>query len=63
MAGLSDKLDELGLSAYHDAFVREGFDTWDTVLDITESDLYVMPTTGADYASRFRALDDETTNC
>lgn len=32
---------ELGLAQYLDAFVEQGFDTWDTILDITESDLYV----------------------
>jgi hypothetical protein len=31
----------LGLAHYFDVFVTEGFDTWETVLDITESDLYV----------------------
>ncbi|EHA54822.1 hypothetical protein MCOR27_008785 [Pyricularia oryzae] len=30
---------ELGISQYLDAFVDQGFDTWDTILDITESDL------------------------
>lgn len=30
---------ELGLSQYLDAFVDQGFDTWDTILDIQESDL------------------------
>jgi hypothetical protein len=32
---------ELGLAQYLDAFVDQGFDTWDTILDIQESDLYV----------------------
>ncbi|KAG5962533.1 hypothetical protein E4U58_003838 [Claviceps cyperi] len=32
-------LEELGLSQYHDAFVNQGFDAWDIVLDIQESDL------------------------
>ena len=32
---------ELGLSQYLDAFVDQGFDTWDTILDIQESDLCV----------------------
>jgi hypothetical protein len=31
---------QLGMIQYLDAFVEQGFDTWDTVLDITESDLY-----------------------
>jgi hypothetical protein len=30
---------ELGLSQYLDAFVDQGFDSWDTILDIQESDL------------------------
>ncbi|KAI6785558.1 High mobility group protein 20A [Emericellopsis cladophorae] len=30
---------ELGISQYLDAFVDQGFDTWDTILDIQESDL------------------------
>lgn len=30
---------ELDLTQYLDAFVDQGFDTWDTVLDIQESDL------------------------
>jgi hypothetical protein len=30
---------ELGLSQYLETFVEQGFDTWDTILDITESDL------------------------
>ncbi|KAL8674672.1 MAG: hypothetical protein Q9168_000904 [Polycauliona sp. 1 TL-2023] len=31
--------DRLGLGQYLDRFVDEGFETWETVLDITESDL------------------------
>ncbi|KAL6908494.1 hypothetical protein GGI43DRAFT_145366 [Trichoderma evansii] len=30
---------ELGLAQYLDTFVEQGFDTWDTILDIQESDL------------------------
>jgi hypothetical protein len=30
---------ELGLSQYLDTFVDQGFDTWDTILDIQETDL------------------------
>ena len=40
---LEDELEELQLSQYYEAFVDQGFDTWDTILDITESDLYVFP--------------------
>jgi hypothetical protein len=32
---------ELGIAQYLDAFLEQGFDTWETILDITESDLYV----------------------
>ncbi|KAF2660985.1 HMG-box [Lophiostoma macrostomum CBS 122681] len=39
MSDLSARLERLGLSQYLDAFVAEGFDTWETLLDITESDL------------------------
>ncbi|KAL2199255.1 hypothetical protein P885DRAFT_30678 [Corynascus similis CBS 632.67] len=30
---------ELGISQYLDAFLEQGFDAWETILDITESDL------------------------
>ena len=30
---------ELGITQYLDAFIDQGFDTWETILDITESDL------------------------
>ncbi|KAF3764953.1 hypothetical protein M406DRAFT_340462 [Cryphonectria parasitica EP155] len=36
---LADIFGELGISQYLDAFVDQGFDTWETILDITESDL------------------------
>ena len=39
---LIEILGELGLTQYHDAFLEQGFDTWDTILDITESDMYVQ---------------------
>jgi SAM domain (Sterile alpha motif) len=39
MTGIEDIFLELGLSQYLDLFVEHGFDTWDTILDITESDL------------------------
>jgi hypothetical protein len=41
MTDLSDRFERLGLTQYLDQFIEEGFDTWETVLDITESDLYV----------------------
>ncbi|CAK7266883.1 hypothetical protein SEPCBS119000_002257 [Sporothrix epigloea] len=34
-------LEELNLSQYYTSFVDHGFDTWDTILDITESDLRI----------------------
>lgn len=39
MTDLKQKLEQLGLLQYLDTLVSEGFDTWDTVLDIRESDL------------------------
>ncbi|KAF2684839.1 hypothetical protein K458DRAFT_301407 [Lentithecium fluviatile CBS 122367] len=39
MSDLGLRLERLGLSQYYEALVFEGFDTWETVLDITESDL------------------------
>lgn len=33
---------ELGLAQYLDSFVEQGFESWDTILDIQESDLYVV---------------------
>jgi hypothetical protein len=39
MSDLKKRLENLGLSQYFDIFVAEGFDTWETILDITESDL------------------------
>lgn len=41
MTELADIFDELGLTQYLDSFLDQGFDTWDTILDITEPDLYV----------------------
>lgn len=41
MTGLGPVLARLGLAHYTAAFLEEGFDTWEIVLDITESDLYV----------------------
>lgn len=39
MTELGDIFVELGLSQYLEVFIEHGFDTWDTILDITESDL------------------------
>ncbi|KAI4167609.1 MAG: hypothetical protein LQ343_007073 [Gyalolechia ehrenbergii] len=40
MTDLGPVLDRLGLGQYLGKFIEEGFEAWDTVLDITESDLY-----------------------
>ncbi|KAH7111329.1 high mobility group box domain-containing protein [Dendryphion nanum] len=39
MTNLALQLKRLGLLEYLDILIAEGFDTWDTVLDITEPDL------------------------
>jgi hypothetical protein len=39
-------LEELGISQYLEAFLEQGFDSWETILDITESDLYVRDMSG-----------------
>lgn len=40
MTDLYPILSRLGLAHYVERFSEEGFETWETVLDITESDLY-----------------------
>ncbi|KAK6334149.1 hypothetical protein TWF696_002651 [Orbilia brochopaga] len=42
MSDLREVLDRLGLSQYLGRLIEEGFDRWDTVLDIQESDLAYM---------------------
>ncbi|KFZ19856.1 hypothetical protein V502_03455 [Pseudogymnoascus sp. VKM F-4520 (FW-2644)] len=42
MTELADIFDELGLTQYLDSFLDQGFDTWDTILDITEPDFDVL---------------------
>jgi len=42
MTDLAERLDRLGLSGYAKRLALEGFDTWETVLDITESDLNTL---------------------
>ncbi|GKT55160.1 HMG box protein [Colletotrichum tofieldiae] len=37
---------ELGISQYLGIFVEQGFDTWETILDITESDLRIANSRG-----------------
>lgn len=39
MSDLAQRLERLGLASYKERLAVEGFDTWETVLDITESDL------------------------
>jgi hypothetical protein len=39
MTDLGERLERLGLSGYVERLALEGFDTWETVLEITESDL------------------------
>lgn len=39
MTELESHLERLGLEQYLDAFVAEGFDTWEILLDIQETDL------------------------
>ena len=40
MTDLREPLSRLGLAQYIEKFKEEGFETWETLLDITESDLY-----------------------
>ncbi|MCJ1380985.1 hypothetical protein MMC17_004094 [Xylographa soralifera] len=42
MTGIGLVLVRLGLSQYTTRFIDEGFETWETVLDITESDLDLL---------------------
>ena len=41
MTDIHPPLSRLGLSQYAAKFAEEGFDTWQAILHITESDLYV----------------------
>ncbi|KAF2429875.1 hypothetical protein EJ08DRAFT_262648 [Tothia fuscella] len=42
MLNFREQLDRIGLSQYHDTLTSEGFDSWDTILDITETDLTTL---------------------
>ena len=42
MTELAQVFSDFGLTQYLDSFLEQGFDTWDTILDITEPDLYVF---------------------
>lgn len=39
---MEERLQRLGLAEYSDRLFAEGFDTWEILLEITESDLYVL---------------------
>jgi hypothetical protein len=41
MSDLASHLERLGLATYAEGLAAEGFDTWEMVLNITESDLSV----------------------
>jgi len=55
MADIQPVLQRLGLVQYYEAFLAEGFDTWETVLDIQENDLYVM--VSGEYYEADKSLD------
>ncbi|KAK5049556.1 hypothetical protein LTR84_004485 [Exophiala bonariae] len=42
MTDIAPYLERLGLEQYFDAFIGEGFDTWETLLDIQETDFDVL---------------------
>ncbi|KAF2813614.1 uncharacterized protein BDZ99DRAFT_338006, partial [Mytilinidion resinicola] len=42
MAELKHILERLGLGEYYDTLVSNGFERWDTVLEITEDDLSAL---------------------
>ena len=42
MTGLTEIFAELGISQYLQDFIDQGFDTWETILDIKESDFDVL---------------------
>lgn len=41
MTSLEEIFEEIGLTQYLETFIEQGFDTWETILDIRESDLWV----------------------
>ena len=43
MADLELTLSWLGMDRYLDRFIEAGFDSWETILEITENDLDVSP--------------------
>ena len=42
MTELAEIFDDFNLTQYLHSFLEQGFDTWDTILDITEQDLFVF---------------------
>lgn len=42
MTDLGPHLERLGLSRYESALINEGFDSWQTILDIQETDLEAL---------------------
>ncbi|KAL8732877.1 MAG: hypothetical protein Q9166_002478 [cf. Caloplaca sp. 2 TL-2023] len=42
MADLKSLLSSFGMLMYHDRLVEAGFDSWETILDITENDLEIL---------------------
>ncbi|KFY05408.1 hypothetical protein O988_00019 [Pseudogymnoascus sp. VKM F-3808] len=42
MTELAEIFDDIGLAQYLDSFREQGFDTWDSILDITELDLDIL---------------------
>ena len=42
MTELAEMFDDIGLTQYLHSFLEQGFDTWETILDITEPDLYIF---------------------
>ena len=40
MTELVEIFDDIGLTQYLHSFLEQGFDTWDTIVCITEPDLY-----------------------
>lgn len=43
MADLELSLSWLGMDRYLERFIEAGFDSWETILEITENDLDVSP--------------------
>lgn len=42
MTALEEIFEEIGLTQYLDTFIEQGFDTWETILDIRESDFKAL---------------------